>query len=220
MEGIFISAVLGFGLAAALFVWLSASKAGKQRREPSVQVHASIEELRAIGELVVFKIITKEIVTAHDHWLGEVGKKYFRWLISNKKMAMIFEFEIDFRYDLRSPEFKIDSEGETAYRLRLPPCVYETHIRDISFYDEQESKFMPWLVPDLLNRALGAGFNEEDKNRLKEEAKLQAAEMAKELTTKMRSEVQSSARQTLEALARGFGADRVTIDFGLGSAEY
>jgi hypothetical protein len=37
--------------------------------------------------------------------------------------------------------------------------------------------------------------------------------MAKDLVHKLRSEVQSSARQTIEALAKGFGADRVTVDF-------
>jgi hypothetical protein len=131
-------------------------------------------------------------------------------------MAMIFEFDVDFRYDLRSPEFIITEEGEGEFRLRLPPCTYETHIRDISFYDEQEARLLPWLVPDLLNRALGAGFDEAAKNRLKQEARLQADMMAKELVGKLRSEVQSSARQTLEALARGFGARRVIVDFGTG----
>jgi hypothetical protein len=128
-------------------------------------------------------------------------------------MAMIFEFEIDFRYDLRSSHFVIEEPRPGQFRLSLPPCLWETHIRDISFYDEQESKLMPWLLPDLLTRALGAGFDEGAKNRLKEEAKYQAERMARELVNKMRSEVQSSARQTLEALARGFGAEKTEIVF-------
>jgi len=126
---------------------------------------------------------------------------------------MIFEFDIDFRYDLRSPDFKIHEEGEKKYRLKMPKCFYEVHIRDISFYDEQNAKFLPWLLPDLINRAFGSVFNEEDKNSLTEEAKCQAAQMADNLVRKMRSEVQNSARQTLEALSKNFGAEKVLIDF-------
>jgi hypothetical protein len=97
----------------------------------------------------------------------------------------------------------------------MPKCFYQTHIRDVSFYDEQSSKLLPWLIPDLLNRAFGPGFTEADKNRLKEEAKQQAGLMAKSFVDKMRSEVQSSAKQTLETLARAFGADSVTVDFSV-----
>lgn len=217
MMDIILATVIGFGAASVLFVWIAAGR--KSAREGSgleVQVHGSIDDLKAVGELVVFKIVTKEIVTAADHWLGDIGKKYFAWLISTKKMAMIFEFDIDFRYDLRSPEFKIEQEGEADYRLHMPSCTYQTHFRDISFYDEQDSKLLPWLVPDLLNRALGPGFDEADKNRLKDEAKLQARKMAEELVQKLRGEVQGSARQTVEALAKGFGARRVIVDFGQG----
>jgi len=95
----------------------------------------------------------------------------------------------------------------------MPQCFYEVHIRDISFYDEQNAKFLPWLLPDLLNRAFGSGFNEGAKNLLIEEAKYQATQMADNLVRKMRSEVQNSTRQTLEALSKNFGAEKVLIDF-------
>ena len=49
----------------------------------------------------------------------------------------------------------------------------------------------PWLFPDLINRAFGPGFNEEDKNSLMEEAKYQATQMADNLVRKMRSEIQN-----------------------------
>ncbi|MDD5724153.1 MAG: DUF4230 domain-containing protein [Syntrophales bacterium] len=179
----------------------------------SVNVHASIEDIRSVGELVVFKIITKEIVTTAEHWFGQWGKKYFQWLASTKKMAMIFEFEIDFCYNLRGSDFDIETIGPGSYKLKMPKCFYRIYIKDISFYDEQEAKLLPWLVPDLLNRAFGSGFSEEDKNHLKEEARNQAAGMAEDFALKMQSEVQSSARQTLEALAKAFGASRVVVDF-------
>jgi hypothetical protein len=192
-------------------IWILKRRRGSSG--PSVHVHASIEHLRSVGELVVFKIITKEIVTTAEHWFGERGKKYFRWLVSSRKMAMIFEFEIDFRYDLQNPDFIIEEKKNGQYLLKMPKCLYEVHIRDISFYDEQSAKLLPWLLPGLLTNAFGAGSTEEDKNRLKEEAKQQAALMAGQLVNKMRSEVQNSARKTLEALAKNFGAERATLDF-------
>ena len=72
---------------------------------------------------------------------------------------------------------------------------------------------MPWLLPDLVNRVFGPGFDEMDKNRLMDEAKQQAVQMAKDFSEKMLSEVQKSATQTLEAIGKAFGAEGVTMDF-------
>jgi len=214
METMFIGIICGLAAAVLLLGWLWLRQKAKQPRPPlDTHIHTSIEDIRSVGELVVFKIVTKEIVTAADHWFGEWGKKYFKWLASSKKMAMIFEFEVNFRYNLRSSDFVIEHQGDARYRLKMPKCLYETYIRDISFYDEQSAKLLPWLLPDLLNRVFGSGFDETDKNHLKEEAKQQAGRMAKTFVEKMQSEVQNSARQTLEALGKAFGADHVTVDF-------
>ncbi len=205
--------IIGFVLAFILFIllwWLLLRPRGTGKE---IRVYSSLEQLRSVGELVVFKLVTKEIVTASQHWFGDIGKRYFQWLVSTKKMAMIFEFDIDFRYDLRSPDFKIEKLDENKYLLKMPRCLYEVHIRDISFYDEQNSKFLPWLLPDLLNRAFGSGFSEEDKNQLKEEAKNQAAQLAEGVVNKLQSEVENSARQTLTTLAKSLGIQKVDIDF-------
>lgn len=193
-----------------LVMW--ALRRGSTTREPKVQVHASVEELRALGELSVFKVLTKEIVTARDHWAGEFGQRYLEWLFTSKKMAMIFTFDIDFRYDLRDPAFRIEDTGG-AFRLTMPPLRYDLHIRDITFYDEQKTRMMPWLLPDLVNAAFGAGFNERDRNHLKDEARAQAESLASNLVQRLRPEVQSSARETLVLLARGFTEAPVEIVF-------
>jgi len=209
----FLFAIIGFIAAFIIFIllwWLFFRPRGSGRQ---IKIYSSIEQLRSVGELVAFKMVTKEIVTASQHWFGESGKRYFQWLVSTKKMAMIFEFDVDFRYDLRSPDFKIEQKNENQYILKMPRCLYQVHIRDISFYDEQNSKFLPWLLPDLLNRAFGSGFSEEDKNQLKEEAKNQAAQLAEGVVNKLQSEVESSARQTLETLTKSFGIEKVKIDF-------
>ncbi|MFA5554608.1 MAG: DUF4230 domain-containing protein [Phycisphaerae bacterium] len=212
MDGLLIGFIAGIAGAVAVVLFVK-NRSKKGLRGSEIHLHSSIEEIRSVGELVVFKMITKEIVTAADHWFGEFGKRYLTWLLSNKKMAMIFEFEIDFRYDLRSNDFVIERKSENEYQFKMPKCFYQTHIRDVNFYDEQSSKLLPWLIPDLLNRAFGPAFSESDKNRLKEEAKQQASRMAEEFVERMRSDVQSSAQKTLEMLGKAFGAEKITVDF-------
>ncbi len=205
-----IGLLIGLGLALAIgLVW----RRGRAPRQATVTVHSSIEQMRSVGELVVYRLITKEIVTAADHTFGETGKRYMSWLISEKKMAMIFQFGIDFRYNLRSSDFKIEPRDGGGFRLKMPACHYTTSILDISFYDEQNSRLLPALIPDLLNRAFGAGFDETEKNRLKEEARSEADRLAQDMVESMQSDVQRSARQTLEAIARGFGVQDVKIEF-------
>ena len=184
----------------------------RKGRGGDVTVHASIQELKAIGHLSVFKVLTKEIVTEVDHSWGEVGKRYLSWVLSGRKMAMIFMFEIDFRYDLRSPEFQIleTAEGTT---FRMPPCLRETSIRDIHFYDEQRSKVIPWLLPDLVNSVFGSGFTEEDRNRLKDAAKQAAQRQSEDFIATLGSDVEQSAKQTLESLAHAFGARDIRFEF-------
>ena len=178
-----------------------------------IRAVAAIEELKAIGVLSVFKAVTKEIVTARDHSLGDLGKRYLEWLITSKKMAMIFEFDIDFQYDLRDPAFAVQEEGPGRYRLRMPRCDYVVHVRNVTFYDEQGGKLLPIILPDAINKILGGGFNEEDRNKLMDEAKLQAEKLAENLARRLSSEVQTSARQTMEMLAKSFGAQSVRVVF-------
>jgi hypothetical protein len=142
MEKILIGAILGFALAIVLFfTWWRQKK--KKKNGPKLRIDSWIEDLRSVGELVVFKIVTKEIVTIAEHWFGEWGKKYLQWLASEKKMAMIFEFETDFRYNLRSSDFIIQAEENQRYRLKMPNCFYDIRIRDISIYDEQSARLLP-----------------------------------------------------------------------------
>lgn len=182
-------------------------------RRMEMRAMAAIEELRSIGVLSVFKAVTKEIVTARDHSLGNLGKRYLEWLITSRKMAMIFEFDIDFQYDLRDRAFGVVAAGSGDYRISMPPCAYVVHVRNVTFYDEQDEKLLPILLPDVINKILPGGFREEDRNRLMEEARTQAEGLAENLARRLGSEVQTSARQTLEMLAKSFGARAVTIDF-------
>jgi len=199
--------LLVLGLAGAL-AWSL-----RRRPKPAPDVHGSLLHMRSIGQLSVFKVLTKEVVTETDHSWGEFGVRYLSHIMSSRKMAMIFEFEIDFRYDLRRPEFEIVPTGDDTFCIHLPPCFHEAHIRDIRFYDEQRSRLLPWLLPDLLNSFLGGGFSEEDKNRLVASARAHAEQQALQLIDDLASELQNSARATRQSIARAFGADRVEFEF-------
>lgn len=211
METIVIVIVIPI-LAAALAVALLALFRSRRARR-GISIYSTIQHMRSIGHLSVFKVYTKEIVTQTDHTWGEFGAKFLSWAISGKKMAMIFEFEIDFRYDLRRPDFRIEESSEGGYTIAMPPCFHEVHIRNISFYDEQRSRFLPWLLPDLVSGFLGGGFTETDKNRLVAAARSHAENQAAELIGNLQSEVQNSAKATLQSISKAFGAEDVSFVF-------
>jgi hypothetical protein len=63
-------------------------------------------------------------VPTADHWLGKAGKDYLSWLMFEMKMAMIFRFEINFWYDLRSPHLKVTDTGQGSFMIPMPQCLY------------------------------------------------------------------------------------------------
>lgn len=216
---ILIGTAIGAAFALVIGFLLFRNKGGAV----SVDMRHSIEKMRAVGELVVFRLITQQIVTAEQHVAGKY-REMFKWLVSTQKMAVIIEYGIDFKYNLRKPEFEIDmidGAGGNGVRLVMPPCDYQTHIRDIKFYDESNARILPWLLGDV-TEALGPGFNEDEKNKLLEAARAEADAKARLLVEQLQTEAQSSARQTLEALGKGFGVERVVVDFArseIGQAE-
>ncbi len=210
MSSFFTGMAVAAFVAVGIWFWL---KLKKNKPAAEIRILSTIEQLRAIGELSAYKVMTKEIVTETDHTWGEIGTRYLSWVLSNKKMAMIFEFVIDFRYNLQSSAFAIRETAENSYAITMPPCEYEVNIRNIRFYDEQGAKLMPWLLPDLINGVFTGGFSEEHKNKLVDAAKAHAEKQALELISNMRSEVQKSARTTLESISRAFGVRQVEFRF-------
>ena len=204
--GIFIT------VSGAAVFWLYRKKSKKTA--PRIEVHSSIEEIRTVGELVVLKVLNKEIVTATDHMFGELGAKYLKWLLTENKLAMIFEFSINFKYDLNNPGFEIFDDGPRSYTFKMPPCFYDTNILNMKFYDEKAGELMPWLLPGMVTKILGATFSEKEKNFLIDEAKQQAMNTGKTLAQHMVQDIQNAARRTLTMLAKGLGAQDVRFDFG------
>jgi len=212
MGDVLIGLILGLVLALVLAIGWRRLRRGRAKG-PRITVQTSLEKFRSIGELSVYRLVAKEIVTAQDHWVGDFGEKYLSWLVTPKRLAMIFEFDVEFRYDLRDPAFAIDMDESGRFTVRMPRCTYEISIRDMAIYDEQQGRLMSWLLPGLVSDAIGDRFNPATKNRMKDEAVRQVRVLAERLVRKLEPEVQGSARQTMRLLARGFDAGVVGIDF-------
>jgi len=212
-EGLF-----GFGAGLVMALLLLATwrfARGRRRRPaaPSLEIQHFVTSMRAVGELSVFRVMTKEVITASDHWLGEFGKKYLQWLLSSRRLTLIVEFDVDFRYDLDDPAFAIERRGDRDVRFVLPPCRHEVLIRDMRVHSEDNTELLPWLMPDLLNRFLAGGFSPEAKNRLIQETRHEATRFANGLVPKATAAAQASARRTLTSLAQGLGARQVECEF-------
>jgi Protein of unknown function (DUF4230) len=182
---------------------------------PSIGSH--ITELRAVGELRVFKGVSKDILTHVDHSFGEFGKKYLSWAFTKKKLAMVFEFEMDFSYDLRSELVAIRNESSASGSIAvitLPPCKVEVSIKNLQFYDEQRAKFLPWLLPDLVQGFFDGRFSEADKNALINAARDHALSQAKDLYSRYRPQVEGSAFQSMRHISQGFDSkQQIRLEF-------
>ncbi len=219
-------ALIGFGggVVAVLVAWSTwkIARRGRGGRPAGAQVasrESFITSMRAVGELSVFRVMTKEVITASDHWFGEFGRKYLNWLLSSQRMTLVIEFDVDFRYDLTDKRFTIAQEPGDTYRLVLPPVRHEVLIRDMRIHSEDKTELLPWLMPDLLGRFITGGFSVEAKNKLISETRQQARGLAGELVRKAGAEAQRSASRTLTMLAQGLGAGRVEIEF-LGGEDF
>ncbi len=199
---------------AAVVAWRLARR-GRARgaRPPVLQVQSFITSMRAVGDLSVFRVMTKEVITASEHWLGEFGRKYLHWLLSSQRITLIIEFDVDFRYDLTDPAFAIERTGERDFRITLPPCRHEVLIRDLRIHSEDKPEILPWLMPDLLGRFFTGGFSVEAKNKLIAETRIQAGRLAGDLVRKADAEARASARRTLTMVAQGLGAGHVELEF-------
>jgi hypothetical protein len=225
MDATQLIGLLLFLLVGFLGGWLWRSRRRAEPRE--LVVRSSIDELRAIGELSVFKAVSKDLITHSDHTFGEFGRKYLSWAFTKKKLAMVFEFEMDFRYDLRSDLFRIESlhppadvgpragspQPRPTASIDLPPCRVDVSIRDLAFYDEQRSRLLPWLLPDLVQGFFDGRFSEEDKNRLIGAARAHAMAQAQGLAERYRAQVERSAHTTLAMLVRPLGYPTIEVRF-------
>ena len=211
MELLLVGLVVGFLIAVGL--WFLARRRRGGRRGPEVTVGSSVEAIRSVGELVVLKVFTKQIVTSRDHLFGDWGERWLPWLLSSKQAAIVFEFVVDFRYDLRSPLFSAEGTAGGGLAITMPPAIYEIHLKGMQIYDEQDSAFVPILLPEWIGRIFGGKLTVKEKNQLFEAAKSEAEGLAGELSRSLITEVQHNAEATLGSMVKGMGFDSLGILF-------
>ena len=192
--GVLIGSVIGFLLG---FIWHQ--KKSKTKQNP-VKFNVG-SYLTRIGELRVYRAYMKEIVTSVDHVWGEIGKKYFSWMLSEKKLAMVFEFEVDFVYNLFSKNFKVE-QNQNGLSVTMPRCKYDVKIKDFYFYDEQGTRLK--ILPEFLSSIFDGGVSEDEKNELVKMAIKQVEEIAKKVAKNIQSDVDKTTRATINNLIMGF----------------
>lgn len=208
---VFLLAALLIGLVGLFTGFLIACR---RKQKTRTLIHSCLDSFRSLGKLLVFKIISKEIVTVEENaFEGMMGKILPDWIFTRKRIIMIFEFSMNFTYDLRDPGFSISSEPEHGFTVTMPVPSCDVALKDLSFYDEQKSKFLPIFFPDIINGPLGRSFSVEEKNRLFSEAMKMVSNNAHDLLIKYQEDVRASARNTLEGIARSFGAEKIRIVF-------
>ncbi|MBZ7986988.1 DUF4230 domain-containing protein [Campylobacter canadensis] len=184
----------------------------KTKTEEKTKIVNDIYQMKSIGELSVFQVFSKEIVTKKDSTFNGVWESILGWSLSKRQIALIFEFEISFLYDLRDKNFKIIELDDGHYKIIMPECKYKHSIIDMQFYDEKNAKLLPFLLPDLINNT-GFSFSEEQKNKLIKEAKEEVKELSLTLIKNLESKIHKSAEDTLMAIAKGFGAKSIEFEF-------
>jgi hypothetical protein len=146
-----------------------------------------------MGELVVMKAVLKEIVTA------ELNKEN---LSVPKKAALIFKFDINFKYDLREKDFAIRIEGNAAH-IMMPKVRCDYNIKDVIVYDKQSGEKWWQSYPITVK----------EENELIQIARETAQKQVSEFVNEYRAQYRASAESIMKLLADGFGYKVVTVEF-------
>ncbi len=191
----FVIAVLGFVLGAGV-LWVVTSKVrgfARRTRQDVVAVHTIAERVRAVGKLVGLEVCAKEIATATSGWA---------WLppllLSQARLAMIFNFEKQYTIDLSRVRAEDVSElGEGRYRIVLPPVEGHLRLLDLVPYDIQNARILGLLdvIPMTADR----------QRDMMRKAQQQAAELYQANDVRYLSEARRSIERHLKSLMDLFG---------------
>ncbi|MEM7754195.1 MAG: DUF4230 domain-containing protein [Planctomycetota bacterium] len=188
-----ILALLGTALGIAgtlLVVRLFGSKAPEHS-----EVRAVAERVRAVGRFVGLEVHAKEIATAKKGW---------NWMppaiLSQARLAMIFEFEKQYSVDLASVRpGDIEELGEGRFRLKLPPIRGTLRLVALEPYDIQDGRVLGLL--DVIQ------MNAERQAALMADAQDQAANLFEKNETRYLANAAEAIETHLQALISLFGVE-------------
>ncbi|MCB9846432.1 MAG: DUF4230 domain-containing protein [Phycisphaeraceae bacterium] len=188
--------LLGIGLACGVILlggfllWLRR----RGRNAPAkTEIHVIAERVRAVGRLVALEVSAKEIATVKKGW---------SWLppllLSQARLAMIFQFEKQYWVDLtRLGEERVREIEPGAYRLTLPEIEGSLRLTDVSPYDIQDGRILGLLDVIQMNAAT--------QKNLMERAQEQAGKLFEVNDAKYLAEARRCVERQLKNLLALFG---------------
>lgn len=157
--------------------------------------YSIVDRIKDMGDLVALSSFYKEIATA------ETGGVPI--LLTDKRVALISEFEIEWRYDLR--RVAVDkSNGVTTVIMPVPQPKVSTG--EITLHSKEDGKFMG-LIP--VNT-----FSKDDWNKLVKKARESATAIAREqMKAGLLSRIEKAAKQVMIFLFESAGITELKIAF-------
>ncbi len=168
---------------------------GRKAKVQTVHTHTVFEQVRAVGRLVGMEVCAKEIATS---------TKGFSWLppilLSQARVAMIFQFEKQFSVDLaRIREQDVKETAPGKYRIDLPAIEGVLRLVDVQPYDIQAGRVLGLL--DIIQ------VDAATQGELMRKAQTQAADLYTTNDAKYAAEAKRSVERQLKSFLSLFDVD-------------
>lgn len=185
-----LACVVGGGVAA--WVVLAVRRGRRGGGVERVELRMLTERVRAVGKLVGLEVHAKEIATATKgwNWLPPI-------LLSQAKVAMIFQFEKQYSVDLGElTDDDVREQGPGRFRVELPPVAGSLRLMDVEPYDIQQGRVLGLV--DVIN------MNAERQGELMRTAQQQASELFEKNDPRYIAQARDAIERQLQSIARLF----------------
>ena len=184
------AAIIG---AIAVFFAINELKRGRKGTSiDKISLRMITERVRAVGKLVGLEVHAKEIATATTgwNWLPPI-------LLSQAKVAMIFQFEKQYAVELGSiTESDVQDLGEGCFRVTLPAIVGSLRLLDVEPYDIQQGRVLGLI--DVIN------MNADRQSQLMRTAQTQASELFEKNDDRYETQARDAIERQLHSIAKLF----------------
>ena len=183
-------------LAILIIIYLILRLLNKNKGNSVITHKGVVDRIRELGDLVALTAFYKDIATKKSN------NKLWD-LLGGKKMAVISEFDLEYRYDLHKADIRINNSKVT---VKMPICSTKVSTGDIEIYDEQTPMILGIPIP-LTN------FSIDDRNALIAGARESATDTAQKKTDELLPKIEKSARDTLTTLLEASSVENIEIEF-------
>lgn len=191
---LFILLTLVFIIGGGVVAWvvLALKRGRRGGGVDRIELRMLTERVRAVGRLVGLEVHAKEIATATRgwNWLPPI-------LLSQAKIAMIFQFEKQYSVDLASlTDTDVRDLGDARFRVELPPISGSLRLMDVEPYDIQQGRVLGLI--DVIN------MNAERQAELMRTAQQQASQLFEKNDPRYIAQARDSIERQLHAISRLF----------------